>query len=198
MNTQDKNITDVPAGYVKRIKKLLYEYNRPFPGPYYFARLLRGRREAKIADLGAGPVCTLGNIWTGVDISIIASDMRANAYLELIKKQNVTLLTPLEYQDMENLTYEDESFDVVHCVNALDHTPDASKALSEMKRVCKTGGYIYLRHAHDQMSAHRGRGHFWDVKAGGITNGIDTFKLDDFRTTDDGDFIVSIYYKRTG
>lgn len=196
MNIQEKNITDVPEHYRRRIKQLLHEYNRPFAGPYYFARLLRGKSTAKIADLGAGPVCTLGNIWGGTNISIIASDMRADAYLKLIKGEKATLLTPLEYQDMENLTYEDESFDVVHCVNALDHTPDAQAALAQMKRICKVGGYIYLRHAHDQLSAHRGRGHFWDVKAGGITNGSQTIKLDGWKTTDDGDFVVSIFYKR--
>lgn len=197
MITNNKNKDDVPQNYKKRIRQLLYEYNRPFPGPYYFSRLLRGKNKVKIAELGAGPVCTLGNIWGDVEISIIASDLRAEAYYKLIEPFGVSLVTPIEYQDMENLTYEDESFDVVHCVNALDHTPDAKSALSEMKRVCKTGGYIYLRHAHNQKTAHRGRGHFWDVKKGGITNGIETIKLEnDWQTIDDGEFIISIYHKK--
>ncbi|MCX7928832.1 MAG: class I SAM-dependent methyltransferase [Patescibacteria group bacterium] len=196
MSDCDKNRNDIPEHYKRRIKQLLYEYNRPFPGPYYFARLLRGKNKVKIADLGSGPVCTLGNIWGNVEISIIASDLRAEAYLKLIQPFGVKLITPLEYQDMENLTYEDESFDVVHCVNALDHTPNAKAALCEMQRICKVGGYIYLRHAHNQKTAHKGRGHFWDIKAEGITNGIETIKLEKgWKTIDDGDFVISIYHK---
>lgn len=79
-------------------------------------------------------------IWGKVNLKIYASDILANEYAKLTHE---VLRTPIEYQDMENLTYLDESFDVVHCVNALDHTKNAQKALSEMKRICKTGGYIF-------------------------------------------------------
>ena len=44
--------------------------------------------------------------------------------------------------DMENLTYEDNSFDVVVCVNALDHTKNPLVALHEFYRVAKK--YIYI------------------------------------------------------
>lgn len=186
---------DLPDHYRRKIRQLIHEYNRPFAGPYYFSRLLRGKKEVKIADLGSGPVCTLGNIWSGVDITIHASDLRQGAYTKLLEKENCKLITPIEYQDMENLTYPDEFFDVVHCVNALDHTKDARKALSEMKRVCKKGGYIYLRHAHNQKSAHGGNGHYWDARVDGFFNGKDLVTLDGFTTTDDGYFIVSILKK---
>lgn len=183
--------------YRRKLKNLIYEYNRLFPGPYYFNQFLSHKhiKEAKIADLGSGPVCILGTLWSGINITIYASDILQPEYIKALEKENCKLITPIEYQDMENLTYPDEFFDVVHCVNALDHTKDAQKALDEMRRVCKVGGYIYLRHAHNQKRAHHGNGHYWDAKVNGFFNGKDLVTLSGFRTTDDGYFIVSILRK---
>lgn len=187
---------DLPDHYRRKIRQLAYEYNREFPLPYYFARMIKSKSDVKIADLGSGPVCILGNIWGNTKIKIYASDARQPSYERLIKKENIKLLVPIECQDMENLTYEDNFFDVVHCVNALDHTKDAQKALDEMFRVCKKGGYIYLRHAHNQRRAHNGNGHFWDASIKGFSNGQITIPLKNFITVDDGYFIISVFKKR--
>jgi ubiquinone/menaquinone biosynthesis C-methylase UbiE len=96
---------------------------------------------------------------------------------------------------MEELTYEDNSFDLVHCVNALDHTSNAQKALDEMKRICKPNGYIYLRHTRNQKRAHHGNGHYWDAKLEGFFSDTEVITFDGFTTTDDGHNIVSIYRK---
>lgn len=181
--------------YRRRIKELIEEYNKLFPAPYYFERFLKKKTEVKIADLGSGPICTLGNLWGNVKIKIYASDILAPQYSKLIEEQNCKLITPVEYQDMENLTYPDEFFDLVHCVNALDHTKDVQKALNEMKRVCKIGGYIYLRHGHNQKTVNGGRGHLWDAKKEGFFNGTSWVGLDGFHTSDDGYFLVSIMKK---
>lgn len=178
--------------YQRTINTLLKEYNRIFPLPYYFERFLTGKTEAKIADLGSGPVCTLGNIWGEVKVTIYASDILANEYAELT---NEVLRTPIEYQNMENLTYPNEYFDVVQCVNALDHTKNIKKAIEEMVRVCKVGGYIYLRHGHNQMKVNGGRGHYWNAGRKGFSNGKVTIPLTGFATTDDGYFLVSIMKK---
>lgn len=46
-------------------------------------------------------------------------------------------------QDATNLTYEDESFDVVVIANALHIMPDPDKALREIRRVLKQGGILF-------------------------------------------------------
>lgn len=193
MESLDPNL---PDHYRRKIRQLAYEYNREFPLPYYFARMIRSKKEVKIADIGSGPVCTLGNIWGNTKIKIYASDVRQPSYEILVKKENIKLLTPIEYQDMENLTYEDDFFDIVHCVNALDHTENAQKAIDEMKRVCKKGGYLYLRHGHNQRKAHSGNGHYWDASISGFSNEKVNIPLENFITTDDGYFITSIFKKR--
>jgi SAM-dependent methyltransferase len=45
---------------------------------------------------------------------------------------------------LEPLPYEDDSFDIVTCWSVIEHLRDYSLAVSEMKRVCRAGGYICL------------------------------------------------------
>lgn len=119
-----------------------------------------GEKFYRIADIGAGPICEIGNYIKNKDIEVIASDICAPEYNSMWEDQEPYI--PVEYQDMENLTYEDNYFDVVHCCNAIDHTPNAMKALGEIERVCKKGGWIYLNHLRNQRSQLGGH-HSWDI-----------------------------------
>ena len=46
--------------------------------------------------------------------------------------------------DAMDLIYRDSMFDCVVSVNSFEHIPDPGKALAEMIRVTKSGGYIYI------------------------------------------------------
>ena len=46
--------------------------------------------------------------------------------------------------DVTAITYPDAFFDVVICNHVLEHVPDDKKAMSEMFRVLKTGGWAIL------------------------------------------------------
>jgi len=63
---------------------------------------------------------------------------------------------------------------IVFCANALDHCQDPYKALREMVRVCKSGGWIYLNHI-----AHEGRRQGY--------SGLHQWNID---VTDNGDCIL--------
>lgn len=102
----------------------------------------------RILDIGSGPSPKLGSTYLEVDI--VHCDINSN---ELV-----------EYQDMEKLTYPDNSFDIVICINALDHTKDALAAVLEMLRVAKY--FVYINCALDQKTRH-GKKHYWDAKADG-------------------------------
>jgi len=188
----------LPEHYRQKTRFFFRDYNKSFPLPYYFHDMVWKHGTYKIADLGAGPVCTLGGKFAGSNIEIYASDIMAKEYKEvtdeLVKMTGQELLIPIEYQDMENLTYPDEFFDIVHCINAVDHTKDAKKAIEEMKRVCKKGGWIYLRHSPDQKKQLRGD-HYWNATLDGFDNGKETVKLDGFYTIFDGFMIISTMNK---
>ena len=182
--------------YKKNVGFLVRDYNKVFPIPYYLNDVFYGNGgDYKVADLGAGPVCTMGSRKRGNDITIYPSDINAKEYKGYTDAIGQELLFPIEYQDMENLTYPDEMFDVVHCVNALDHTRDVRKALSEMKRICKKGGLVYLRHSPNQKNFLRGD-HQWNVSEKGFDNGEELIKLEGFKTGTDGFTIISIMYKQ--
>lgn len=124
----------------------------------YLRPLFVGKSEVKIADLGCGAVSLIGSHWHNTKVTVVASDLLADEYLKMGGYD-------IEKQDMEQLTYEDSSFDIVHCSNALDHCFDPRAAIKEMIRVCKPGGWIYLRHFRNVGKLERYEGlHRWNIE----------------------------------
>lgn len=156
-------VNGVSTVYIRKFARKLEQYNVPGPLPAYFGPMIGDKKHVRIAEVGAGPINTIGNEWPGVEVEVVASDVLAAEYAALWREHRAAPVVPVEYQDFERLTYPDESFDVVHCVNALDHTPNAGHALAELLRVCKRGGWVYLRHAPDQRKRFGGH-HYWDCR----------------------------------
>ena len=53
--------------------------------------------------------------------------------------------TAMIKMDITNITFEDDSFDVILCNHVLEHVPDDHKAMSELYRVLKPGGWAILQ-----------------------------------------------------
>jgi ubiquinone/menaquinone biosynthesis C-methylase UbiE len=147
------------------------KFNRKFPLHDYFGPMIGDKRLVRIADLGAGIVSTTGNYWLGARVKLYPSDVLADEFNEKLRHKErrwggYTPLFPVQKQDMEDLTYPDEFFDIVHCVNALDHCVDPCRAVKEMYRVCKPGGWIYLRHFPGEGENQKYQGmHLWNISA---------------------------------
>ena len=156
-----------------RIKR----YNQPLPLIDYLMPYVGDKKEIKIADIGSGPFSTIGSYLQGVDLKIYHSDKRD--FVDFWKERNITPIVSIEVQNMEHMTYPDNFFDIVHCANALDHTKDAYKAVEEMIRICKPGGWVYIICNLDQLSV-AGK-HYWNAKQDGIfSNGTVMFDLKNF------------------
>jgi len=56
-------------------------------------------------------------------------------------------MTRFERADVVDLPYDDDSFDVVHAHQVLQHLTDPVCALQEMARVCRPGGWVAVRDA---------------------------------------------------
>lgn len=122
--------------------KFWKEYLKTYGGANWdiyeeFGEFLNKVNATEVLDLGSGAVNVLGNTFQGKTYDIKYTDGLAKEYQKLTD-------TPVEYADMCNLEYPSNSFDVVHCSNALDHSRAPLKALEEMKRVCKR--FVFLRH----------------------------------------------------
>lgn len=104
-----------------------------------------------VADVGAGPFALKNcEFVTGHRVEFRPMDKKG--------------FQGVEQQDMEALTYEDSTFDIVQCINALDHTRNAEKALQELIRVSKE--WVYIDCALDQLTT-SGGWHYWDAKEDG-------------------------------
>lgn len=135
------------------------------PLSYYFAPMLVGKDSVTIADVGTGPYSFLGTYWPTCYVRVIACDIMADVYNELLREKGIILSIPVERQDMEGFTYRDCTFDIVHCVNALDHTTNPSRALREMYRICKPKGWVYLKHfPNEGIRQHYTGLHIWNIE----------------------------------
>jgi len=198
--------------YRKKLPRKSAQFNRELYLPDYFDLMIGDKKEVSIAEIGSGMFCTIGSLWKTAKVKVYPSDALADEYNQILKDNGVIPLIPVKKQNMENLTYSDEFFDIVHCCNALDHCTNPLKALKEMYRVCKPGGYIYLRHfvnvgEHEKYSGL----HMWNIDKSGdkdcvIWNQNERFLLSDhfqgFNTVkkkeldyETDDMVVSILHK---
>jgi len=190
-----------------RSKELVDNFNKQVPLIDELLPFVGDKKKVKIADIGSGPVSSIGSFLPGVEVEVCPSDNQD--WTEWWNKRREWWKTdlkpfiPVEYQNMERLTYPDESFDIVWCHNALDHTMNAKEAVKEMIRVCKKGGYVYIMCSLNQLDT--GYLHHWNAKQDGVfTNKREIFDLKEFgfqiRFTDNGgksryNFITAILKK---
>ncbi|MBR4725069.1 MAG: class I SAM-dependent methyltransferase [Lachnospiraceae bacterium] len=103
------------------------------------------REGMKVLELG----CGTGSMWLGHDdlvarcgrlvLTDLSEGMLATAKGNLGERGNV------EYKiaDIQNIPFEDSSFDVVIANAMLYHVPDLNKGILEVRRVLKEGGTFY-------------------------------------------------------
>jgi ubiquinone/menaquinone biosynthesis C-methylase UbiE len=97
-------------------------------------------RGLRVLEIGCGlgtdgaQFAKAGAEYTGIDLT--------EAAIELARKRFELTGLKGEFQtgDAENLSFPDESFDLVYSHGVLHHTPDIERAVSEIHRVLKTGG----------------------------------------------------------
>jgi ubiquinone/menaquinone biosynthesis C-methylase UbiE len=109
--------------------------------------------------LYAIPLARLVKQIHGVDIS---SDMLAECKFNIVAAgiQNITL----HEQSATQLSFEDESFDLVYCYSTLLLIPDTSRAFVEIARVLRPGGTAILdiTGKHNLSRIHWGK-YYWRV-----------------------------------
>lgn len=90
-----------------------------------------------------------GAHYTGVDLTKTAVEA-TKVHFECLDLDGT-----FQTENAQSLTFEDESFDIVYSHGVLHHTPEPSKAFSEVRRVLKPGGKAIL------MLYHRNSFNYW-------------------------------------
>lgn len=160
------------------LKDNIEKFNKNNPLADYLVKFIEDKSDlVRILDVGSGPYSIIGDHLEGKNLYVQHCDNQD--FSDFWKKYQATPVIPIELDNMEQLARPNEIYDLVTCINALDHTPNAQRAVEEMIRVCKKGGWVYLVLYLDQRST--GHKHFWDAKEDGVMVGdVSEFDLKDF------------------
>ncbi len=85
-----------------------------------------------------------GGVMSGIDLTARNREVTAKRFELYGESSSLTV------GDAEQLPYDDDSFDVVYSFGVVHHTPDTTKAVSEIYRVLKPGGrcWVTVYHKH--------------------------------------------------
>ncbi|ADD44420.1 class I SAM-dependent methyltransferase [Stackebrandtia nassauensis] len=102
----------------------------------------------RLLDVGCGPGTITADLAARV-AAVTAVDTSASVLAEARAFGDDRQLTNVDYQvaDVHSLPFDDDTFDVVHAHQVLQHVADPIAALREMRRVCRPGGIVAARDA---------------------------------------------------
>ncbi len=162
----------------KRYPEKIAHFNRLLPLADFLVELVGDKKAVKILDVGSGPYPIAGQLLDGVDVDIHWCDQQDFQYFW--DKWQAVPIFKIEQENMEKLSYADNSYDIVYTINALDHTRNAEQAVKEMIRVCKPGGWVYID-CHLIQHTNRGHNHHWDaLEVGAFENEKGYFDLKEY------------------
>jgi SAM-dependent methyltransferase len=103
---------------------------------------------ARLLDIGCGPGTITADLAALVpEGEVVAIDLAPgileDARAEAERRQLANL--SFEVGDVYQLAFADNSFDVIHAHQVLQHLADPVAALTEMRRVCRPGGLVAAR-----------------------------------------------------
>jgi ubiquinone/menaquinone biosynthesis C-methylase UbiE len=107
-----------------------------------FDAYVKNRSFSNALDVGFGTGYSLDKFKAlGINVTGITMDLQEFAAM---KEHDVRMM------DLNLLDFEDESFDLVWCRHALEHSVMPFIALLEYRRVLKNGGYLYVEVPQDE------------------------------------------------
>lgn len=129
----------------------LYEQLREIERSHWW---FRGRRQVLLAalerlDIRAERVLDCG-CGAGSNLDVLASRLPDARILGIdVEKDPLEFChaqrtMPVAQADASSLPFEDDSFDLVAALDTIEHVEDDSLALSELHRVCRPGGTLFL------------------------------------------------------
>ncbi len=124
----------------------------------------KGRRlAAEIANEGTGRVLEIG-VGTGLTLPFYRRDLDVTGIdispemldraRERADREGLTHVKDLQVQDINALTFPDESFDTIIAAYVMSVVPDIDQAMREVERVTKPGGTIvFVNHFKSKVGA---------------------------------------------
>lgn len=139
--------------------KRFFELEGDIPKEYY-------GKQYTFVDVGSGPFSRCGRVTDKVDLKAVSVDPLAMAYSLMKREYGVDNGVELKHGFVELLEYEFEenSFDMVHMSNSLDHSFSALDGIWQLLYICKVGGKVILRHHENEAEEEQYQGfHQWNL-----------------------------------
>ena len=109
------------------------------------SRLAKASEGAKLLDIGCGTGRFSFPLATKLHYQVTGADF-SKEMLEKAREKDTGGLVTWDIQDAQNLTYPDNSFDIVFMSHLLYHCDNPDKVIRECKRVLKVTGVLQVRH----------------------------------------------------
>lgn len=112
-----------------------------------------GLKEGRILDIGMGNCGCMSFFLAKRGFDVIGIDRSPNAIHESrkdAKKEKFKGSFEAKLANAENLPFEDGEFDAVFAYHSMHHMDNPEKAIDEMFRVCKQGGFILISELHEK------------------------------------------------
>lgn len=99
----------------------------------------------RLLDVACGTGALLQRLHEKLPQTKLVGVDRSQAMLKVARRKLLSSDVVLDRQDLKDgLSYADQSYDAVTCINALYALPDPEKVLAEMYRVLVPGGELFL------------------------------------------------------
>lgn len=104
------------------------------------------RSGQKHCDIGSGTGGTVIVLYSRYQCDVYGIEPNDTAFDILKDKCNQHGIDANNFRNesAEHISFPDSFFDVVHCSTVLEHVQDVKKSISEMIRICKPGGLVYV------------------------------------------------------
>jgi ubiquinone/menaquinone biosynthesis C-methylase UbiE len=110
--------------------------------------LLAIQRNDKVLEVGFGPGVGIQLLAALASAGCVAGVDRSGEMVEQAAARNASAiqngLVDLRHGSVENLPFDDSTFDKAFAINSMQIWPDATRGLQEMRRVMRSGGKVAL------------------------------------------------------
>lgn len=105
------------------------------------------RSAQSVLDVGCGPGTITADLAARVAPGRVVGVDRSAEVIERATADHAATGAEFRMADLMDLPFDDDTFDVVHAHQVLQHVADPIGALVEMRRVCRAGGVVAVRDA---------------------------------------------------
>lgn len=134
--------------------------------PFTLEDEIESNDSCSFLDVGSGPFSRCGSVTKKTKLRVTAVDPLGSIYETLKERYNLNsdIIINTGFVELLDQQFLDNSFDIVHMSNSLDHSFDPVFGIYQLLRVCKIGGKVILRHAENEAENENYKGlHQWNL-----------------------------------